>query len=327
MTQLTFTDILRAKQTVARYLPRTPLVHYPALDKICGSRVLVKHENQQLTGAFKVRGGINLMAQLSHEERERGVITASTGNHGQSVAYAASLFKVRAIVVAPEGSNPLKVNAMRDLGAKVLFHGADFDSAREHCEQVAERENLRYIHSANEPDLIAGVATIALEILEDAPEVDTIIVPVGGGSGAAAACLVAKTLNPRIKVIGVQAELAPAAYKSWRARELLEDKMETAAEGLATRVAFEPTQRILWQHLDDFVLVSDSEMLKAIALYVEKAHTLSEAAGAASLAAAIKLGERLADQTVALVLSGGNITVEQLRAALVSPDRERLLAT
>ncbi|MGH8770212.1 MAG: threonine ammonia-lyase [Pyrinomonadaceae bacterium] len=327
MTQPTFADILRARQTVKRYLPRTPLVNYPALDKSCGARILVKHENQQLTGAFKVRGGINLMAQLSQEERERGVITASTGNHGQSVAYAASLFKVRAIVVAPEKANPLKVNAMRDLGAAVLFHGADFDAAREHCELVAEREKLRYIHSANEPDLIAGVATIALEILEDAPEMDVIVVPVGGGSGAAAACLVAKTLNPRIKVIGVQAERAPAAFESWRAHELLEAKMETAAEGLATRVAFELTQRILWQHLDDFVLVSENEMLDAIALYVEKAHTLSEAAGAASLAAAIKLSENLAGQTVALVLSGGNITVEQLRATLVSQDRERQLVT
>lgn len=316
MTLPTFTDILQAKQTIARYLPRTPLVHYPALDKLCGARILVKHENQQLTGAFKVRGGVNLISQLSVEERERGVITASTGNHGQSVAYAASLFRVRAIVVAPEKSNPLKVAAMRDLGTEVLFHGTDFDAAREHCEMLARREKLRYIHSANEPLLIAGVATVAIEVLEDAPEVTTIIVPVGGGSGAAAACLVAKTLNPMIKVIGVQAERAPAAYKSWRAHELLEDKMETAAEGLATRVAFEMTQRILWQYLDDFVLVSEDEMLGSIALYVEKAHTLAEAAGASSLAAALKLQERLAGQTAALVLSGGNITVEQLRAAL-----------
>jgi threonine dehydratase len=312
----TLTDILRAKQTIARYLSRTPLVHYPALDRICGARILVKHENHQLTGAFKVRGGINLVSQLSADERARGVITASTGNHGQSVAYAASLFHVRATVVAPEKSNPLKVTAMRDLGAEVLFHGADFDAAREHCEALAQRDTLRYIHSANEPLLIAGVATVALEILEDAPEVTTIIVPVGGGSGAAAACLVAKTLNPIVKVIGVQAERAPAAYKSWRARELLEDKMETAAEGLATRTAFELTQRILWEYLDDFVLVSEKEMLGAIALYVEKAHTLSEAAGAASLAAALKLHDRLAGQTVALVLSGGNITIEQLRAAV-----------
>jgi threonine dehydratase len=181
---------------------------------------------------------------------------------------------------------------------------------------LARREELRYIHSANEALLIAGVATIALEILEDAPEVTTILVPVGAGSGAAGACLVAKTINPLIKVIGVQAERAPAAFNSWRAHELLEDKMETAAEGLATRTAFELTQHILWQHLDDLVLVSENEMLEAIALYIDKAHTLTEAAGAASLAAALQLRERLAGQTVALVLSGGNITVEQLGAAL-----------
>ena len=318
MTPPTFTDILLAKQTVSRYLPRTPLVHYPALDKICGTRVLVKHENQQLTGAFKVRGGINLISQMSADERERGVITASTGNHGQSVAYAANLFSTRAVIVVPEESNPLKVAAMRDFGAEVIFSGADFDAAREHCATLASREKLRFIHPANEPLLLAGVATIALEILEDAPEVTTIIVPVGGGSGASAACLVAKTLNPRIQVIGVQAERAPAAYKSWCARKLLEDKMETAAEGLATRVAFEMTQRILWQHLDDFVLVSEDEILQAISLYVEKAHTLAEGAGAASLAAALKLRERLAGNTVALVLTGGNITVEQLRNALAA---------
>jgi len=314
----TFTDILRAKQTVSRYLPRTPLVNYPALDKICGTRILVKHENGQLTGAFKVRGGINLISQLSNDERKRGVISASTGNHGQSVAYAAKFFGIRAVVVVPEESNPLKVAAIRDWGAEVVFHGADFDAAREHCAMLANREKMRYIHSANEPLLIAGVATIALEILEDAPEVTTIIVPVGGGSGASAACLVAKTLNPNIQVFGVQAEGAPAAYKSWRARKLLEDKMETAAEGLATRVAFEMPQQILWRFLDNFILVGEDEIFQATRLYVEKAHTLAESAGAASLAAALKMREHLTGKTVALVLTGGNITVEQLRTAIDS---------
>ncbi len=316
MVPPTFTDILRAKRTIARYLPQTPLGHYPALDRISGARILVKHENQQLTGAFKVRGGINLVSQLPAGERARGIITASTGNHGQSVAYAARLFDARALIVVPEKANPVKVAGMRDLGAEVLFQGADFDAARAHCETLASRDKLRYIHSANEPHLLAGVATVALEILEAAPEVTTIIVPVGGGSGAAATCLVTHTLNPRIKVIGVQSERAPAAYKSWRAHELLEDSMETAAEGLATRVGFELTQRILWECLDDFVLVGEDEILRAIGFYVEKAHTLAEAAGAASLAAALKLRERLAGQTVALVLSGGNITIEQLRTAL-----------
>ena len=314
----TFADVLQARQIIAPHLRRTPLENYPALDKTAGTRVFVKHENHQLTGAFKVRGGINLISQLSQEERKRGVISASTGNHGQSVAFAARLFGIPARIVVPEGANPAKVAAMRDLGAEVLFYGRDFDEAREHCEALARNEKLRYIHSANEPLLIAGVATVALEILEDCPTVNTIIVPVGGGSGAAGACLVATTVNPDIKVIGVQAERAPAAYRSWRAHQLLEDRMETAAEGLATRVAFELPQRILWEHLADFVLVSEAEIAQSITVLVEKAHTLVEAAGAASLAAALQQRERLKGQVVAVVLSGGNITVEQLRNALAS---------
>ncbi len=162
------------------------------------------------------------------------------------------------------------------------------------------------------------MGTIALEILEDAPHVGTIFVPVGGGSGAAGACLVAKTINPQVRLIGVQAERAPAACKSWRENELLEDIMETEAEGLATRVAFELPQRILWELLDDFVLVSEDEIRRAVVLYIEKAHTLVEGAGAASLAAALKLRGRVPQQPLALVLSGGNVTIEQLRKALVT---------
>lgn len=311
-----FADVLRARQVVSRYLSRTPLINYPPLDQLVGTRVLVKHENHQPVGAFKVRGGVNLVSRLSAEERSRGVISASTGNHGQSVAYAAHLFGVRATIVVPENANPVKVAAMRNMEAEVLFHGADFDAAREHCEALAREGGLRYVHSGNEPLLVAGVATIALEILEDAPDVDVIVVPVGGGSGASGACLAAKTLNPAIQVIGVQSERAPAACKSWKARQLLTDKMETIAEGLATRVAFEMTQRILWQYLDDFVLVSDEEIVRAIAIYVDKAHTLAEGAGAASLAAALRMRERLAGKTVALVLSGGNLTIDQLRHAI-----------
>lgn len=316
MNPPTFTDVLSAKQIIARYLPRTPLIHYPALDQLIGTQVLVKHENHQPVGAFKVRGGINLIANLSSDERARGVIAASTGNHGQSVAYAARLFGARATIVVPENSNPLKVAAMQNLGAEVLFHGTDFDAAREYCEMLAHQRGMRYIHSGNEPLLIAGVATIALEIIEEAPDVSTIIVPIGGGSGAAGACIVAQTINPQIQIIGVQAERAPAAYRSWRAKTLLADRTETAAEGLATRTAFALPQRILWQHLDDFILLSEEEIFGAIALFIEKAHALAEGAGAASLAGALKIRQRLSGQKVAIVLSGGNITVTQLRVAL-----------
>jgi threonine dehydratase len=314
----TLADVFLARQTIDKYLPRTPLIEYPALGRLAGARVLVKHENHQPVGVFKVRGGINLISRLTEPERASGVVTASTGNHGQSIAYAARLFGVKAQIFVPEGANPLKVDSMRMLGAEVMFYGKDFDEARERAEEIAAAKRMRYIHSGNEPLLIAGVATIALEIIEAAPEVDAIIVPVGGGSGAAGACIVAKSIYPAIKVIGVQSEKAPAAFKSWKARQILEDKMETAAEGLATRVAFELPQRILWEHLDDFILVSEEEILAAVALCIEKAHTLAEGAGAASLAALIKVAGRFRALTTALVLTGGNITIAQLRQALTS---------
>jgi threonine dehydratase len=311
-------DILSARQNVARYLPRTPLHRYPALDDIVGAQVWVKHENYQPIGAFKVRGGINLLSQLPESERASGIITASTGNHGQSVAYAAHLFGVPATIVVPENANPVKVEAMRSHGARVLFHGRDFDEGREHCERLAVEQGLRYIHAGNEPLLIAGVATLTLEILEDRPDVEVIIVPVGGGSSAAGACLVASALNPDLRVIGVQSSAAPAAFRSWQSKRLLEDKNETFAEGLATRTAFALPQQVLWRLLHDFVLVSDDAIRRAIVLYLEKAKTLAEPAGAAPLAAALELREQIAGKRIALVLSGGNITPEQLRRVLAT---------
>lgn len=317
MLQLpTFRDVLQARQVVERYLRRTPLHFYPGLSEHLGFRVYIKHENHQPVGAFKVRGGVYLASQLNDAERQRGMIAASTGNHGQSVAYAGRLFGVRAVIGVPEGANPGKVAAMRALGAKVRFFGADFDAAREAVERLAQAEGYRYVHSGDEPHLIAGVGTYALEILEDLPEVDTIIVPVGGGSGAAGVCTVVKTLRPEVEVIGVQSESAPAAYKSWRAGELIADKMETRAEGLATRTAFALPQRILRQHLDDFVLVSDEALRRAVVIMLEQTHNLAEMAGAASLAAAVEFKERFAGRNVALVLSGGNLSIEKLRWAL-----------
>lgn len=312
----TFQDVLKARQVVRRYLLRTPLHFYPVLSNLLGCQIHVKHENHQPVGAFKVRGGVYLTSQLSEDERQQGMIAASTGNHGQSVAYGGRLFGVQTIIGVPEGANPGKVAAMRALGAEVRFHGADFDTAREYVERLAAEEGYRYVHSGDEPHLIAGVGTYALEILEDLPDVETIVVPVGGGSGAAGVCTVVKALRPEVEVIGVQAAAAPAAYESWRARKLVEGKMETFAEGLATRTAFALPQRILWQHLDDFVLVSEEELRQAIRLMLEQTHNLAEGAGAASLAAAVKLKERLAGRKVALVLSGGNLSVEKLRWAL-----------
>src|SRR5438093_11025128 len=265
----TIADVLDAKRRIAPHLRPTPLYRYTSLDELLGADVFVKHENHQPVGAFKVRGGVNLVSQLSAEERERGVIAASTGNHGQSIAYAARIFGVRATICVPGNANPVKVASMRGLGAELVFHGRDFDEAREHCERLAQEHGYRYVHSGNEPLLIAGVGTHPLEILEEEPQIDAIIVPVGGGSGAAGACVVAKAVNPAVKVIGVQSEAAPAAFRSWRERRLVEDRMETFAEGLATRTAFELPQRILWQWLDDFVLVSDHEIRAAQPAMIE----------------------------------------------------------
>src|SRR5215472_2491765 len=253
-------DVLAARQRIAPYLRPTPLYRYPALDALTGARLWVKQENHQPIGAFKVRGGVNLISQLSANDRRRGVISASTGNHGQSVAYASNLFGVHAVICVPEQANPVKVESMRALGAEVVFHGADFDEAREHCEQQAAEHGYRYIHSGNEPSLIAGVATYTVEILQAQSDTEVIVVPVGGGSGAAGACVVAKAVRSSVEVIGVQSEAAPAAYRSWRAGTLVEDATSTFAEGLATRTAFELPQQILRDLLDDFVLVSEDAL-------------------------------------------------------------------
>ena len=309
-------DVLDARRVIAPYLDPTPVRRYPALDDVVGAELLVKHENHQPTGAFKVRGGINLVARLAPEELGAGVYAASTGNHGQSVAYAASLFGVMASIFVPRGANPVKVSSMRSLGATVIEHGVDFDEARERCEEVAAARGARYIHSGDEPLLIAGVATATLELLEREPSLDVIVVPVGGGSGAAGACIVAKSVDPRIIVIGVQSEAAPAAYRAWRERRPVADEMHTFAEGLQTRVSFELPQRILTEYLDDFVLVTDDELRAATLHLIELTRTLVEPAGAAPLAAVLKLRERFTGRRVALVCSGGNVSPDQLRELL-----------
>ena len=312
----TFTDVLLARQTIAPYLQPTPLYYYQALSDLLGAQIWIKHENHNPTGAFKVRGGLNFMAHQTPEQRQRGVITASTGNHGQSVAYAAQRFGARAVIAMPNGANPGKVEAIRSFGAEIRFVGRDFDDCRAYVQTVAQSEGLYYLSSGDEPLLIAGVGTHTLEIVESLPEVEVIIVPVGGGSGAAGACLVAKTINPAIQVIGVQAQAAPAAYESWKQARWVEAASQTFAEGLATRAPFDLPQAILRRDLDDFVLVSEDELRVAMRLTIEKTRNLAEGAGAAALAAACQLSERLRGKRVALIMSGGNVTLAGLKELL-----------
>jgi threonine dehydratase len=312
----TIQDVLDARRQIRPYLQRTPLYSYPAINTLLGTEAYIKHENYQPVGAFKVRGGINLISQLSQQERERGVISASTGNHGQSIAYAARLFGVKAIIVVPENANPGKVSAMQGMGAEVIFHGINYDESKLHCETLADEHGYRYIHSGNEPLLIAGVATQALEMLEDEPGLEVIIVPVGGGSGASGVSIVAHAINPHIQVIGVQSEASPAAYESWRQRRLVEAPNHTFAEGLATGVAFELPQKIMRELLQDFILVSEEEIKRSMIWMIERAHTLTEGAGAASLAAAYRMRDTLKGKKVGIICSGGNTSLEHLRLAL-----------
>jgi len=316
LVEPTLHDVLKAEKVISSYLHPTPLVESRALSKELNCRAYLKLENLQPIGAFKVRGGINLVSSLTGEERERGVVTASTGNHGQSIAYAGRAFKVKTVILVPEGANPYKVEAIRDLGAEIIFHGKDFDDARLKAEEMSIDEGYRYIHPA-EPLLIAGVATATLEVLREVPDVDVIFVPIGSGSGACGASIVAKTINPDIKVVGVQAEKAPAVYLSWKNRRLMTtESAETFADGLAARVAFELPFKILRRLIDDIVLVSEEELRKAIIYLLFKAHQVAEGAGAASTAAAFKLKEDIAGKKVALMLTGGNISIETLQKIL-----------
>jgi len=310
-------DVLAARRIVDRHLRRTPLLNPAGLSELLGADVYVKCENMQPIGAFKIRGGINLGYHLTPAERAGGLVTASTGNHGQSIAYAARTFGVRATIYAPEGANQFKLASMRRLGADVVLFGKDFDDARARAEEDAVETGARFVSSGDEPLLIAGVGTATLEVLEEVPDLDYLFVPVGGGSGASGAAIVAKAINPRLKVIGVQAAGAPAVYESWKARRPVSlGRPETFADGLATRVPFELPLRIMIRLLDDMLTVSEEELREAVVLYLEQAHQVAEGAGAAPLAGARKLGGAIGGKKVGLILSGGNLTLETLRSIL-----------
>jgi threonine dehydratase len=309
----TYEDVVAAQAVVHRYVRPTPLYEWPALTELLGCRFFLKHENHTPTTAFKVRGGIHLIARLPEDQKRRGIIGCTTGNHGQSLAYACRLFRVRCVLVVPVDCNPDKIAAMRALGAELIEHGRDFDEAREHCEAVRHREGLRYVHSANEPDLIAGVGTYALEIFDELPDPDVLLVPVGLGSGICGAALVAAARRPAIQVIGVQAEQAPAVTLSWRqGRRVETGPPQTFAEGMATRVPADMTLEIMRRLVHEMVLVSEPALREAIRLLLRLTHNLAEGAGAASTAAAFQMRDRLAGKTVVGVLSGGNLDLREL---------------
>jgi len=309
--------VYAARKVIGRYLKPTPLIFSRQLSNLLGCQVYLKLENLQPTRAFKVRGGIYYMYQMRQQALSRSVVAASTGNHAQSIAYAGFLFGVHVKIVMPNGVPDLKTEAVKGLGAEVIFHGNYYEEAREYAENLASEKGYLYVHASNEPLLHEGVATMHLEILEEQPEIDIVINPIGGGSGASGACIVYKTLDPRIKVIGVQAEGAPAFYRSWKDGVLRQTEgVKTAAEGLATAQTYELPLKILREKIDDVILVSDEEMKRAVKTIFLTTGQVAELSGAASTAGAFKIKSQLSGKNVALMVTGGNIQLEQLLSIL-----------
>ena len=309
----TYDDVKSAQVRISDYVFRTPVFQYLRLSEALQTDIWIKHENYQPIGSFKLRGSINLMSQMSSSDLNMGMITASSGNHGQALAYASKIFGARCVICVPNGANESKVSAIRAMGAEVKFVGEYYDQTAEFARCIAGSEGLYYVDAIQEPAMIAGAGTYTLEILEDIPDADVIIVPIGGGSGVCGACIAGKGIKKDLEIIAVQSSYAPAAFRSWKNKKILEAPMETIAEGLATSKGYQLPQRIMQDLLDDFVLVSDEEMSKAVSMYLDMSHTLAEHSGAASLAAAVKIKERLHGKKVVLVLSGGNISIEQLK--------------
>jgi threonine dehydratase len=312
---ITFDDVLAAQERIRPHLPPTPLRNYPLLDELVGHgiRVSVKHENHQPTQAFKIRNGVSAILALSPEQRARGVIGASTGNHGLGLAYAGRLTGTRVTIAVPVGNNPEKNAAIRALGAELIEIGADFDETIAHCERIRAERGLTLVHGINNRDVIAGAGTMTLEILEQDPDIDAIVIALGGGSQAVGALTVAAGKKPALKVYAVGADQAPAQYESWKSgKQLTGVPAKTFAEGIATGSAYDLTFEALRDGLAGFVLVSEEEMFAGIRDLIRITHNLPEGAGAAGLAGLRKLAPELAGKRVAIIMCGGNLSMAAL---------------
>jgi threonine dehydratase len=316
-------DVREVRERLRPYLSQTGLRRYAELDVALGHeiRVLVKHENHQPTNAFKVRNALAVMTRMSEQERGRGVVAATRGNHGQGVAWAGRLLGIPVTICVPRGNNPEKNAAMRGLGAELVEDGRDYDESLEIAARLVAERGLYMVHSTNHPMVIAGAATITLEIFEQVEasgeSLDAMVVAVGGGSQAVGALTVARALRPGVAVYGVQAANAPAIHDSWHAgAPLARNSADTFADGLATRSCYELTFAALREGLHGFVTVTEAEIAEAIRLYLRTTHNLAEGAGAAGLAGLRTLAAELAGKTVAVILSGSNIDEATLRAVI-----------
>jgi threonine dehydratase len=302
---IAFTDVLAARERLRPFLVPTPLRGYAPLDAAVGAgiRVLVKHENHQPTNAFKIRNGVAVLTALDADARRRVVVAASRGNHG--------------LVCLPVGNNPEKNEALRGLGATLVEKGRDYDEAVEVARHLARERGFTLVHATNDPRVLAGAATLALEMLEEAPELEALVIGVGGGSQAVGALTAARGLGHPVAVYGVQAQRAAAIHDSWHAgRALPGSSADTFADGLATRNVYELTFDALREGLADFVAVTEEKLADALRILLRTTHNLVEGAGAAGLAGLLRLRDRLAGRSVGIVLSGANIDQATLRRVL-----------
>ena len=316
---ISFDDVQAARARIAPHLTPTPFREHPRLSQLVGRgiRVYVKHENHQPTCSFKIRNGLSFMTALSAEERRRGVVAASTGNHGQGIAYGAKLVGSSATICVPAGNNPSKNDAMRALGATVVEEGRDYDESVNAMLRIARAEGRIVAHSTNDPRVVAGAGTMTMEILEQQPDLDALVIATGGGSQAVGAMTVARALAPALEVYGVQAAGAPAIHDSWHARDrLTTTRADTFAEGVATRTTYDLTFPALLEGLAGFVTVTDAEIAESLRTIVATTHNLVEGSGAIGFAALPKLADKLAGKTVGIVFCGGNIDVGLLERIL-----------
>ena len=316
--QINMLEIFKARHVVGQVLQPTPLTYYKRLSDELGCAAYVKHENHLPTHSFKVRGAVNFIAHAPDEIQRQGIVLSTRGNHGLAVAWAAQDRGILCNVVVPENNNPDVNAAILSYGAQVIEHGRDFYETQDYCDDLAESAGYYYLRQGNEPHVINGIATMGVEIFEELPEVDAILMPIGGGSGCSALAKVIEGINPKVELIGIQAERMPSFYESWRqGRKVTVPLADTVAEGMAARSIFEIPYLILKDRVADVVLLSEEELLEGVRLAIGYTQNLAEVAGAAALAGAFKIKDRLAGKKVAVILTGGNISLTHLAQILL----------
>ena len=317
-------DFIKAKEKLSKVLLETHLIYSPIFSKESGNKVFIKPENLQKTGSFKIRGAYNKISNLTVDEKKRGVIASSAGNHAQGVAYGAKESGIKAVIVMPKSTPLIKVESTKQYGAEVILHGDVYDDAYKKAKELEEKEGYVFVHPFNDEDVLDGQGTIALEILEELPETDIILVPIGGGGLISGIACAAKILKPEIKIIGVEPEGAASAYEAIKENKVVELKeANTIADGTAVKKIGDLNFEYIKKYVDEIITVSDYELMEAFLLLVEKHKIIAENSGILSIAATKKLKEK--DKKVVSVISGGNIDVlmisSMINKGLIRRDR------